>query len=319
MKNFLTFLLAMSMLLSFAACAEKTQSDDSNETTAAQVQDTNNDSDSNSENDNDNGNDTDSENESENKAITFTEIVAIDNSECSIKITGIEPDNMWGYTLKAQLENKSSDKTYMFSVESAAINGVECNPLFAVEVAAGKKSNDEITFMDDALEKNGITEYTDIELTFRVYDSEDWSADDVATQTVHVYPYGEDNVTLFTRETLSTDNVIIDNDYITVIVTGYEEDDFWGYSANLFLVNKTDKTVMFCADDVSVNGFMANPLFATSVSAGKCAFSSITWSDTTFEENGITEVEEIEFSLRAYDYNDWFADDFTNETITLNP
>lgn len=40
-------------------------------------------------------------------------------------------------------------------------------------------------------------------------------------------------------------NVIIDNDYVTVIVTGYEDDEIWGYTANLFLLNKTDKTVMF--------------------------------------------------------------------------
>ena len=33
--------------------------------------------------------------------------------------------------LKAQLENKSTEKTYMFSVESASINGVQCDPMFA--------------------------------------------------------------------------------------------------------------------------------------------------------------------------------------------
>lgn len=116
-----------------------------------------------------------------------------------------------------------------------------------------------------------------------------------------------------------TDNVIIDNDYVTVIVTGYEDDEIWGYTANLFLLNKTDKTVMFSVDDASVNGFMADPFYATSVSAGKCAFSSMAWSDTTLEENGITEVEEIEVLFRAYDADDFMGEDFANEVITLNP
>ena len=40
----------------------------------------------------------------------FEEVVAIDNAECAVKITEIDPDNMWGYTLKAQLENKSTEK-----------------------------------------------------------------------------------------------------------------------------------------------------------------------------------------------------------------
>ena len=38
----------------------------------------------------------------------------------------------------------------------------------------------------------------------------------------------------------------------------------------------------------------------------------MSWSDTTFEENGIAAVEEIELSFRANS-----ADDFANETITL--
>lgn len=70
---------------------------------------------------------------------------------------------MWGYTLKAQLENKSTEKTYMFSVESASINGVQCDPMFASEVAAGKKANEEINFSTDTLEENGIVEWQQLQ------------------------------------------------------------------------------------------------------------------------------------------------------------
>lgn len=162
-------------------------------------------------------------------------------------------------------------------------------------------------------------DYTDIELTFRVYDSDDWSADEAARETVHIYPYGEDKAVRFVRETKATDNVIVDNDDVTVIVTGYEKDDIWGYTVNLFLVNKTDKNIMFSADDASVNGYMADPFYATTVVAGKCAFSSMSWSDSMLEDNNITAVEEIEFKLRAYDSNDWSGGDFFNETVTLKP
>lgn len=41
----------------------------------------------------------------------------------------------------------------MFSVESASINGVQCDPMFASEVAAGKKANEEINFSTDTLEE----------------------------------------------------------------------------------------------------------------------------------------------------------------------
>lgn len=56
---------------------------------------------------------------------------------------------------------------------------------------------------------------------------------------------------------------------MTVIVTGYEDDERWGFSANLFLVNKSDKTVMFSVDEASVNGFMADPAFCGRRSARK--------------------------------------------------
>lgn len=310
MKKLATLFLALLMLLSLAACGGEASSNagkNGNDTPDNPGQSTSSQEEAAKDDDG-------QENE-----ITFTEMVAIDNEECTIKITGIEADNVWGYTLKALLENKSADKTYMYSIESAAINGVQCNPLFASEVAAGKKSNEEISFMCDDLEQNGITEYTDIELVFRVYDSNDWSAEDVAQETVHVYPFGEEKAVEFVREPQASDNVVIDNDYVTVIVTGYDEDDIWGYTVNLFLVNKTDVDVMFSADEASVNGFMADLLYANTVAAGKCAFSSMSWADAGLEENDINEVETIEFNLRAYNADEWLEDDFVNETITLNP
>lgn len=144
-------------------------------------------------------------------------------------------------------------------------------------------------------------------------------ADAVAEETVHIYPYGENNATTFVRESQDTDNVIIDNEYVTVTITGYEHDAIWGYTVNLFLINKSDKEVMFSVNDSSVNGYMADPFYATSVMPKKCAFSSMSWSDSALVENGVSDVEEIEFSLRAYDSNDFAADDFANEVITLNP
>lgn len=251
--------------------------------------------------------------------ITFEEIVVVDNEQCAIKITDIDKDNMWGYTLKVYLENKSADKTFMFSVVSASVNGVDSDPLFAQEVAAGKKSNASISFMDSALEDYNIGEFTDILLNFRVYDSDDWFADDIATTSVHVYPYGEDNATKYVREQQPTDTVLVDNEYASVIVTDYDPDNLWGYTANIYIVNKTDTTIMVSVDDASVNGYMLDPFFATSVIPGACKFSSISWSSSDFEENNITEVENIEFNLRIYNENDWMAEDFANDTIALTP
>ena len=48
----------------------------------------------------------DAEGETAATPVEFEEVVVVDNEECSVKITGLDPDNIWGYTLKAELENK---------------------------------------------------------------------------------------------------------------------------------------------------------------------------------------------------------------------
>ena len=158
----------------------------------------------------------------------------IDNDECLITIKDIVDDPIWGTSINVAMENKSADKTYMFSANDIIINGVQCDGYFAKEVAPGKKANDSISlkFSDSGLTENGITEYTDIE-------------------------------------------------------------------------------------DAAVNGFMADPYFARTIRPGACRFTSASWMDSTLEENNITEVEEIEFALRAYDNNDWMGDDLARETVTL--
>lgn len=305
MKRITAMILVLTLLLALAACGTTTttpteNNGNSSETTAAATDEAA------------------APAETKAEEISFEEVIAVDNEQCTIKITTIVEDAFWGYTLKAYLENKSTDKNYMFSITSASINGVMANPLFASEVAAGKKANESISFSDSEMDAD-IGEYTDIELNFRVYDSDDFMADPVAEQSVHIYPYGQDKATTFVRTALDTDTVLIDNENVPAILTGYEEDAIWGYTANIFLVNKTEKTVMFSISDASVNGFMADPFFADELDAGKCAFSSVSWSDTTLAENSITEIQTIEFTMRAYDSNDWMADDLAHETVTLNP
>ena len=250
--------------------------------------------------------------------LNFESFVAIDNDECKVTIKSVDPNSFWGYAVKVELENKSSDKTYMFSANNAAVNGVMCTPLFAKEVAPGKKANDSIDFALSELKDNGLEDETDIEIFFRVYDSNDWLSGGVAEQSVHVYPYGEDKATTFVRESKSTDNVIVDNDYVTVIQTGITEDNIWGYTVNLYLVNKSDKNIMYTVEDASVNGYMADPFFAKEVLAGKTAFASVSWSDQTLADNDIENVENIEFTLRAYD-NDTWTDEYAKEPVTITP
>lgn len=322
MKRITMILLAIVMLFSLTACGEFAIPGSSNQKTPFQSESHNNNKETSKPKDNDNNRQTPSPSKKpdnpEKNEFNFTEVVAVDNEECSIKITGIKLDSFFDLTLKVLFVNKSAEKKYMYSVKNAAINGIQQKTWFATEVPAGKKSNNSIIFLDNTLKKNNIVDYTDIELTFIVYDSNDILAEYVADETVHIYPYGKDKAVKFQRASQPNDNVIIDNEYVTVIVTGYEQNSEH-FAVQLFIVNKTDQNITFSVRDTSLNGFMADPFYATEVRAGKCEFSNIFWLYTVLKNNEITTVEEIEFEFVAYDWDSMSDDYFADEIITLKP
>ena len=249
----------------------------------------------------------------------FTEQTVLDNDKCAITVTGVESKSS-SFVLKTHLENKSADQTFMFSVTDAYLNNVQFAPLFAQEVAAGKNANQDMTFflntLDDGISLGSIN---DVQLALRVYDSNDWTADAVAEEIVHVYPLGEENVAPFERESQPSDIVLANEDSLAVTVVGFDPDALGGYAVKAYLQNKSDVEIMFSIDEASINGTMANPVWAKSLAPGTSGFADITWYDTVLEESGIDSVETIEFLLKARDANDWTGDSLLEQTVTLTP
>lgn len=250
---------------------------------------------------------------------TFQPISVVENDSCTIKITGIQPETVWGYGVNVYLENKTQDKKLMFACESGSVNGVQVFPLLSGEVLPGKKANDRVTFRVRLPQGENLGEITDIALAFRVYDSEDILADDVAAATAHVYPLGQEKATRYSRNPKSTDTLLVDDENMTVSVIGYRMDETWGYTAQLYVENKTQQPLMVSVEEASVNGFMLDPFFATQVEPGACSFRDIAWSKKTLEENGITHVKQIQFTLQAYPADNIFAENILSLPITLYP
>ena len=90
-------------------------------------------------------------------AYTISDEVIVDDENCTFTITKAEDDKIWGFTLKVFCENKTEDKTLMFAIGNASVNGYMVDPAWAEEVAPGKKSNGEVTFSSSAFEDIGIT------------------------------------------------------------------------------------------------------------------------------------------------------------------
>ncbi|MBR4743213.1 MAG: hypothetical protein IK082_03350 [Oscillospiraceae bacterium] len=252
---------------------------------------------------------------------TISDEVIVDDENCTFKIVKAEDDALWGFTLKAFCENKTADKTLMFSIDDVSVNGYMSDPVWATEVAAGKKSNDEITFLTSSFETIGITTADEITFTLNVYDYDDWMADYLVSDTFTIYPTGlsKDQVVVPERKTTAGEETILDDGNASFIILETDPDNIWGYTLLCYLENKTDKPLMFSWDDVSVNGFMVDPFWASEVAPGMRSYAQISFMGSEFDDNGITDVEEIEFLLRISDADDWMADNLYESVHTYTP
>ncbi|MBR3397152.1 MAG: hypothetical protein IKG70_04795 [Lachnospiraceae bacterium] len=251
-------------------------------------------------------------------AVDFTPFTPIDNDECAVTVTDLDPEGDWGYTVSVELENKSKDMKYEYSIDRIFVNGLEASGYLYEDVAAGKKAMAEIELDSDQLSEYGIDEFTDIEIKLRVQDADDWSADPAAEETFHIYPFGEEKAEKYVREAQASDIVLADENGITAIITDQWMDDIWGFTLEIYIVNNTDKVVRLSTDDSSINGYMSEPSFYVIVYPGKSAFKTMSWSTSELEKNKITDIEEVEFVLSAEDYDDYSADPLITKTITLS-
>ena len=251
---------------------------------------------------------------------TISDEVIVDDENCAFTIVKAEDDDFWGFTLKAFCENKT-DKALTFSIDDVSVNGYMSDPFWMTEVAAGKKSNEEITFVTSSFETIGITTADEITFTLNIYDSDDWEADNLVADTFTIYPTGltKDQIVVPERKTAAGEQTIVDDGNTAFIILGADTDTFWGYTVLCYLENKTDKPLMFTWEDVSVNGYMIDPFWASEVAPGMRSYAEISFLDSYFEDNGITDVEDIEFLLRIYDSDDWMADDLYESVHTYNP
>ena len=234
-----------------------------------------------------------------------------------IAVTGSDPEGMWGYKLDVFLENKT-DRELCFMINDACINGLMMDPLCQTILAPGQSSDEEVEWFQSSLDEAGITDVTDIELEWVVYDSQDWSADFLLEEKFHYYPLGEDAVQPFVREAKDTDQVLVDNDVCTIIAVKSEMDELWGYQIHLYIINKSDHGLTVGIDEAAINGEPCDPYWATMIYQDRAAFDAVTWGTTFLEAAGIDKVESAELPFIIMNSDDYSQDEI-RETVTYTP
>ncbi len=113
--------------------------------------------------------------------------------------------------------------------------------------------------------------------------------------------------------------VIVDNESATFILTKVEQSEHLGMQLHVQCVNKTDRALIFSWDMVSVCGYMYDPFWAEEVAAGKTANSTVDLDTYALEKMGILSVDEVSFTLRIYDSEDWMEEPIVLDVFTIYP
>ena len=232
---------------------------------------------------------------------TIEETLVYDQGGIKITAKSLDMSGFMGPAVKLLIENDSS-KNVTVQARNTSVNGYMVDCMMSVDVAAGKKANDGLTFLSSDLTKAGITKIADLEFSFHIFDTDTWSdnADSdivrLETSAFEGYEYQFDD---------SGDQVYKDHD-VEIVVKGIAESDSWfGPGIEVYICNSGSRAVTVQTRDVSVNGFMVNTLFSSDVAAGKHALDTITFMQNELEENDIESLDTVELSFHIFDADSW--------------
>lgn len=233
--------------------------------------------------------------------LPLDELVLADDEACLVKISGSAYITEQYIGIPVEWENRSEDEEYYISADDVYVNGLRTSGDFATESLEPGESKVDYCYIDTSyLVENGMTEYTDIDMTINVSGLDT----DFAEVSAHIYPYGEENVTEFVRETQDTDQVLIENEaFALVVIDSGAYLDTGGYSIPVYLINKTDYRLYLTGYEGSTfNERMTCIGDFRNLEAHTSAFDSIYFSRTMVGEYGIDSAESITMRLRVYSY-----------------
>lgn len=210
------------------------------------------------------------------------------------------------------IEN-NSDKDITVSSDKVSLNDFVINNFLYEKIGAGKKTNSGVSVYDYELEQNDIKNINKVEFNLRFIDPETY--DELFTS---------DKITITLDENADMGGVpegsqlIHEQDGISVYYvknTGstWISDD----GIRFYIQNDTDKNITIRSENVTVNDFtMDMASFHANVENHKKANAIMELFSSELEENGITDINKIDFTIRCYE-EDTYDDIWETDTITI--
>ncbi len=233
--------------------------------------------------------------------VSLPEQVIFEQNDIKITVTGLDNSGFWGPAVKLLIENNSTQNITV-QTRNCSVNGIMVDPLFSEDVASNKKANTSIDIFSSELKAAGVSTIKDIEFYFTIFDAESWNTivdSEVISLTTSADPS-------FVQTYDDSGFVAYDKNGVKIVAKKISsEDSFWGAELYLYIENNTDKNITVQSRDVSVNGFMIDPIFSADIVSGKKAFDSLTFFDSDLEENEITDIVDLELKFIISDMESW--------------
>lgn len=99
--------------------------------------------------------------------------VAYDGNDVKVVVKGLSNESFMGPSIVVYIEN-SGNKNVTIQARDVSINGFMVDAIFSSDVLVGKRAVDTITFLSSVLEENEIEEISDVELSFHIFDMDNW-------------------------------------------------------------------------------------------------------------------------------------------------
>ena len=245
-------------------------------------------------------------------SVTIDEQVLFDQDGLRITATGMADDSIWGSGISLLLEN-SSTKNVTVGCNAVIVNDYMISNLFASEIAAGKKSNETLTLMSNELKDAGITEIGKVEIYFNIFDSETF--DTVSTpDVVEIHTSAYDGMSVVKAD---SGTELLNQDGIRIVGKYVDENSIWGAGVLLYIENTTAENVIVSCDNMSINGFMVDPVFMADVYTQKMSLSNLTIFQSDLDDNGIKSIDDIELTFTVSDAST-YSTILTTDPITFS-
>lgn len=257
-------------------------------------------------------NETDNDLSTENSVpYTIEEQLLVD--EAGVKITATEyvTDSIWGDGIKLFIEN-NTQQNIMVGCTALIVNDYMISDLFSAQIAAGKQDYETLYLSSSQLKQAGIDNVGKIEIYFHAYDDGTW--EDLFTDK-YVCLETSDVANVDTLSSIDGEEIYNQNG-IRLVAQYVDENDFWGTAILVHAENNTSDNIHISIDNVSVNGLMVDAIYSSTVYSGKKSFDDITIFSSSMEENGITDINDIEFTFTIYN-EDTFDTIVESEPIKL--